>query len=232
MSLARDARLWLRAHRHGLLSTHSRAVEGYPFGSIVPYVLDHDACPVLLISRLAEHTKNLEGDARASLLINESGADVQAQARVTLLGQAERIDNPEAIEERYQRYFPATRGYRAQLDFEIWRIAPVTLRAIAGCAKVHWLSREAYAPPPHTLADDEAGIVEHMNNDHAQTLRDYCRLRNHPGVKAAEMIGADCDGFDLNADGQYLRFDFDEPVINAEEFRAALIALANKARAA
>mgnify|MGYP003348909748 FL=1 len=79
MSIARDARLWLRAHRHGLLSTHSRAVEGYPFGSVVPYVLDHDACPVLLISRLAEHTKNLEGDARVSLLINESGADVQAQ---------------------------------------------------------------------------------------------------------------------------------------------------------
>ena len=57
MSLACDARLWLRAHRYGLLSTHSRAVAGYPFGSVVLYVLDHDACPVLLISRLAEHTK-------------------------------------------------------------------------------------------------------------------------------------------------------------------------------
>jgi putative heme iron utilization protein len=234
MSIARDARLWLRAHRHGLLSTHSRAVEGYPFGSVVPYVLDHDACPVLLISRLAEHTKNLEGDARVSLLINESGADVQAQARVTLLGRAERIDNPQAIEERYQRYFPATRGYRAQLDFEIWRIAPVTLRVIAGFAKVHWLSREAYAPPPGALllADDEAGILEHMNSDHAHTLRDYCRLRDLRDVKAAEMIGADCDGFDLNADGQYLRFDFDEPVVSAEALRTAMIALAQKARAA
>lgn len=233
MSLARDARLWLRAHRHGLLSTHSRAVEGYPFGSVAPYVLDHDACPVLLISRLAEHTKNLEGDARTSLLINESGADVQAQARVTLLGRAERIDNPEAIEARYQRYFPATRGFRAQLDFEIWRIVPVTLRAIAGFAKVHWLSREAYAPPAGALAlaDDEADILDHMNSDHAQTLRDYCRLRNLPEVKAAEMIGADCDGFDLNADGKYLRFDFDEPVTDAGTLRAALIALAHKARA-
>ena len=56
----------LRAHRYGLLSTHSRAVAGYPFGSVVPYVLDHDACPVPLISRLAEHTKNLAGDARVS----------------------------------------------------------------------------------------------------------------------------------------------------------------------
>ena len=232
MSLARDARLWLRAHRHGLLATHSLAVAGYPFGSIVPYVLDHDACPILLISRLAEHTKNLAGDARTSLLIHEAGENVQAQARVTLLGQAQRIDNPEAIEPRYERYFPATRGYRAQLDFEIWRITPVTVRAIADFAKVHWVSREAYAPPPNSLADNEASIVEHMNTDHAHTLLDYCRLQDLPVVKATEMIGIDCDGFDLNADGKYLRFNFDEPVTSAETARAALIALAQKARVA
>lgn len=232
MSLARDARRWLRAHRHGLLSTHSRAVEGYPFGSVVPYMLDHEAYPVLLISSLAEHTKNIGGDSRVSLLIHEAGEDVQAQARVTLLGKAERIDNPEAIEPRYQRYFPATRGYRSELDFEFWRILPVTLRAITGFAKVHWVSREAYAPPLNTLANDEAGILEHMNTDHAHTLLDYCRLRNMPGAEAATMIGIDCDGFDLNADGKFLRFEFDgdAPVTGADAVRAALIALAQKAK--
>ena len=233
MSLARDARCRLRAHRNGLLSTHSRAVEGYPFGSIVPYVLDHEACPVLLISRLAEHTKNLVGDARVSLLINEADkidGDVQAQARVTLVGQAQRIENPETIEPRYERYFPVTRGYRTQLDFEFWRIVPVTLRAIAGFAKVHWVSREAYAPPQNTLAADEPGILEHMNTDHAHTLRDYCRLQDRGNAKAATMIGIDCDGFDLNADGKLLRFDFDAPLTGADAVRAALIALAQKAR--
>ncbi len=237
MSLARDARLWLRAHRHGLLSTHSRAVEGYPFGSVVPYVLDHDACPVLLISRLAEHTKNLAGDARVSLLIHEAAenvGDVQAQARVTLIGQAERIENPQTIEPRYERYFPDTRGYRTQLDFEFWRVNPVTLRAIAGFAKVHWISREAYAPPPAAmaLAEDEARFLEHMNTDHAHTMRDYCRLQNKSDVTSAEMIGVDCDGFDLRADKKTLRFNFDEPVTSAAALREALIALAQKARAA
>ena len=230
MSLARDARRWLRAHRHGLLSTHSRAVEGYPFGSIVPYVLDHEARPVLLISRLAEHTKNLAGDARVSLLVNEAGEDVQAQARVTLLGKAKRVENPEAIEPRYERHFPATRGYRADLDFEFWRIVPVTLRAIAGFAKVHWVSREAYAPPPNSLARDETGILEHMNSDHAHTLIDYCRLQNITEAKNVCMIGIDCDGFDVNADGRIVRFDFEAPVASAEAVRAALIALAQKAR--
>lgn len=234
MSLARDARLWLRAYRHGLLSTHSRAVEGYPFGSVVPYVLDHDACPVLLISRLAEHTKNLAGDARVSLLINEVDkidGDVQAQARVTLIGQAQLIENAETIEPRYERYFPATRGYRTQLDFEFWRIVPVTLRAIAGFAKVHWLSREAYTPPPNTLADDEPGILAHMNADHAHTLLDFCRMQGFPNVAAATMIGIDCDGFDLIVDGKTIRLDFEEPVPDASAVRATLIALAQKARA-
>lgn len=234
MSLAQDARRWLRAHRYGLLSTHSRAVEGYPFGSVVPYVLDHDACPVMLISRLAEHTKNLAADARVSLLIHAAGdsaqADVQAQARVTLLGKAERVADPLTIEPRYGRYFPATQGYRTQLDFEFWRIVPVTLRAIAGFAQVHWISREAYAPPAHTLAADEPGILEHMNTDHAHTLIDYCRVQGKINVAAATMIGIDCDGFDVHAEGKVLRFDFGSPVCDATAVRAALVALAKQAR--
>ncbi len=229
MSLARDARRWLRTHRHGLLSTHSLALAGYPFGSVVPYVLDHDACPVLLISRLAEHTKNLGSDARASLLIHDAGDDVQAQARVTLMGRAERIAEPQAMEPRYERYFPATRGYRTGLDFEFWRIVPVTLRAIAGFAKVHWVSREAYAPPPNTLAESESGILDHMNADHAHTLLDYCRRQGAYNVEAATMIGIDCDGFDLNADGKIIRCEFEAPVSSAEAAHAALRALAKKA---
>jgi len=230
VSLARDARLWLRAHRYGLLSTHSTAVAGYPFGSVVPYVLDHDGCPVLLISRLAEHTKNLAADPHTSLLIHEPGPNVQAQARVTLIGKAERVPAPDTIEARYTRYFPETAGYRTQLDFEFWRIVPVTLRAIAGFAKVHWLSREAYAPPPNTLASEEADIIEHMNTDHAHTLHGYCRLQGMAASQEASMTGLDCDGFDVNADGTPLRFTFDEPVTNAHTARAALVALADKAR--
>jgi putative heme iron utilization protein len=229
LSLARDARRWLRAHRYGLLSAHSRAVEGYPFGSIAHYVLDHEACPVMLISRLAEHTKNLGADPRASLLIHDSTDDVQAQARVTLVGKAERIENTQTIEPRYERYFPAMRGYRTGLDFEFWRIVPVTLRAIAGFAKVHWVSREAYVPPPNTLAEDEPGILEHMNADHVQSLRNYCRLQNVGDIETAAMIGIDCDGFDLNADGKMLRVDFDQPVTHAGAVRDALMALVQKA---
>jgi heme iron utilization protein len=69
-----------------------------------------------------------------------------------------------------------------------------------------------------------------MNTDHAHTLRDYCRLQNLNDVASAEMIGIDCDGFDVNADKKTLRFNFDEPVTSATTIREALIALAQKAR--
>ncbi len=232
MSLARDARRWLRAHQHGLLSTHSQAVGGFPFGSIIPYVMDHEACPVMLVSRLAEHTKNMSADTRVSLLVHESGADVQAAARVTLIGNAARVDDPDSIEPRYQRYFPATSGYRQGLDFDYWRIVPVTLRAIAGFAKVHWLSREAYAPTATALHESESDILAHMNADHAETLRLYCRFGHACDPAHAQMIGVDCDGFDVRADEKVLRFDFDDTVTDARQVRAALVALAAQARAA
>lgn len=230
MSLARDARRWLRACRHGLLSTHSQAVRGYPFGSVIPYVLDHEACPVILVSRLAEHTRNMTADPRVSLLAQTDGANVQAAARVTLLGRAERMVECSAIARRYQRYFPDTRDYHEQLDFEYWRIVPVTLRVIAGFAKAHWLSREAYAPLPHALPASEPDILAHMNTNHAETLRLYCRSSGMLEVADVEMVGVDCDGFDLRADGAWLRFDFDDIVNDAPQARAALMALAERAR--
>ena len=95
---------------------------------------------------------------------------------------------------------------------------------------MHWVSREAYAPPPNALADDEPGILEHMNTDHAHTMADYCRLQNITPKENPIMVGIDSDGFDLNVDGKLVRFDFDAPVTDATAVRAALVALAHQAR--
>ncbi|HEV2007255.1 MAG TPA: pyridoxamine 5'-phosphate oxidase family protein, partial [Burkholderiales bacterium] len=88
------ARRYLRSRRSGVLATISVKLDGYPFGSVVPFVLDHAACPVILISRLAEHTKNIGADPRVSLLVHDLTDDSQGAARVTLVGNAERISTP------------------------------------------------------------------------------------------------------------------------------------------
>lgn len=230
MSLAREARRHLRAHSSGVLSTLSRALDGYPYGSVVPYALDAEACPVLLASRLAEHTKNFLSDPRASLLVHDPGADVQAEARVTLLGRVVPLARAGAAPSRYLRYHPRARDYLG-LDFDFYRIEPVTLRVVAGFGKVHWISREAYAPQGAALAAREDDILAHMNSDHAQTLREYCRFHHGRDATDAVMVGVDCDGFDVRAGDGLLRFDFERTVTDADAARAELVKMARKARA-
>ena len=89
MSAAREARQLLRAHRYGALSTLSKKFDGHPFGSISPYLTDHDGSLLILISTLAEHTKNIQDDPRVSLIThNQDDPHIQAQGRVTVVGEA------------------------------------------------------------------------------------------------------------------------------------------------
>jgi len=104
MTEGTEARLYLRRHRAGVLSTLSKRLGGYPFGSITPFVLDAAARPVVLVSRLAEHTKNMEADPRASLFVHDAAPDVQTGARLTLVGDAERVADADLIRARYLRY--------------------------------------------------------------------------------------------------------------------------------
>ena len=230
MNLARQARCLLREGHHAVLSTLSQALPGYPFGSVVPYVLDGEARPVVLLSRLAEHTRNISVDPRVSLIVMAAGADLQASARVTYLGRALPVEQPEAVERRYLRFFPAARDYRGQLDFEFFRIEPVSVRMIAGFAQAHWVSREAYAPPTCELAANEEPIIARLNGECADALRVLARgagARETP----TELIGLDCDGFDLRAGEACRRFAFEHCVTSEGEARSAIARMADAARA-
>ncbi|MEK1912712.1 MAG: pyridoxamine 5'-phosphate oxidase family protein, partial [Pseudomonas chlororaphis] len=107
---AKHARELLLKEYRGVLSTHSKAMPGFPFGSVVPYCLDEQGRPLILISRIAQHTHNLQKDPKCSLLVGEREAeDVQAVGRLTYLAEAEKLEDAAAIEaaaERYYRYFP------------------------------------------------------------------------------------------------------------------------------
>lgn len=233
MSLGSVARQHFRAHHSGMLSTISRALEGYPFGSVTPFVLDAQACPVILVSRLAEHTKNINADSRVSLLVqahSDAVRSLQAEARVTLMGKASAVMQAGDICGRYLRYFPEARDY-LELDFDFYRIEPVTLRVVAGFGKIHWISREAYFPPGNTLAEHENELIAHFNHDYAQLLRDCCRMHLGRAVQAATLIGIDCDGFDVSAEADILRFEFNSLVTDALQAQEAFIETAEKARA-
>ena len=230
MNSSREARQMLRAHGYGALSTLSRKFDGHPFGSITPYLVNHDGSLLILISTLAEHTKNIQHDPRVSLITHDqNNPHIQTQGRVTVIGTAQIIADKEQTGARYLRYFPEAENYFAMHDFSFYRITPLALRYIGGFGKIHWIDAQNYLVPRYTLIGQEADVIAHMNADHHDTMRRYCQRFHQVEPLNVEMLGIDCDGFDVRADGNVLRFDFAEPVLDAQQARAVLVEMARQA---
>ncbi|HLD64461.1 MAG TPA: DUF2470 domain-containing protein, partial [Pseudomonas sp.] len=195
----KHARELLLKEYRGVLSTQSKAMPGYPFGSVVPYCLDGRGWPLILISRIAQHTHNLQLEPKCSLLVGERGAeDVQAAGRLTLLAQARQVTDATAIEaaaERYYRFFPAAEDYHRAHDFDFWVLEPVRGRYIGGFGAIHWLDDLALANP--FAGEVEAGMVAHMNADHGTAIAHYVELAGLPATVPAQLAGIDREGFHL-----------------------------------
>jgi heme iron utilization protein len=225
-----DARRLLRQFRAGVLSTHSEKVPGYPYGAALPFCTDAQGRVVVLISHLAEHTRNVELDPRVSFTVSPMSPDLQTAARATLLGKLSPVED-EAIAARYLRFFPEGRDYLAIGGFRFWILEPLQVRLIAGFGSLHWIDGASLLAGVRPLAGAETGIIEHMNADHRPALLDYCRHVHGLRTASAEMAGIDCDGFDVRADDRLLRFDFDGEIDDAGAARERLVALARAARA-
>jgi putative heme iron utilization protein len=231
MTIAKEARNLMRARNVGVLSTISVEVEGYPFGSVTPYAVDRGGEPILLISAIAQHTRNVARDPRVSLTILEGGArDPLASSRLTVLADAHAIGGPdEQTRGLYLSHFPQSASYFDFHDFSLYRLEVRRARFIGGFGSIHWVGAEALRLA-NPLWDAEAAILEHMNADHAPALADYCRafLGGEPG--RVTMSGIDAEGFDMLVDGLHERIAFDEPIATPEDARAALVALVRRAR--
>ena len=224
----KHARELLLKEYRGVLSTHSKAMPGFPFGSVVPYCLDADGYPLILISRIAQHTHNLKQDGKCSLLVGERGAeDVQAVGRLTLLAEARQLDDEAQIAaaaQRYYGYFPDSRGYHQAHDFDFWRLEPVRWRYIGGFGAIHWLDQVALANP--FAGDSEVSMLEHMNSDHASAIAHYVELAGLPSHAPAELVGLDSEGFHLRIGQSLYWLAFPTSCNSPLEVRQALVALA------
>lgn len=225
-----EARRFTRGQTSGVLSTLSKRLDGFPFGSVSPFILDHAGRPVILISEIAEHTKNIDADPRVSLIVQPYSPDMQTTGRVTVIGRAERLLDKDSLGPRYLRYFPQAEAYFGMHDFHFYRIEPVKIRWIGGFGRIFWVDPEAYLCAAGSLAEAEEAILAHMNADHADNLRAYCRHVHRLEVDHASMLGIDPDGFDVRADDALLRFDLPAPARDAQAARAALVALAQQCR--
>lgn len=203
------ARQLLRAHRYGALSTLSKKFDGHPFGSITPYLVDHDGSLLILISALAEHTKNIVHDPRVSLIShNQEDAHIQTQGRLTVVGTAALEKERELAGKRYLRYFPEAQTYYDMPDFQFYRIVPLALRYIGGFGDIHWVKADRYQVPPNTLAAEEDALLVHINAKR--------------GKSQGLLVGIDCDGYDLRLSEHTVRHDFPSPAQDAAQVLALL----------
>ncbi len=237
-SHAVSTRTMLAHAEQGVLSTLDRDT-GHPYGSVVEIGAGPDGDPVLLLSDLAEHTKNFRADARASLCVTDptAGPRPLALQRATLVGEITRMDEPGAWRERYLEAHPSAHNYVDFDDFAFWRLEVARVRYIGGFGRMSWLDAPDFRDAdPDLLADSAVGVIEHMNDDHADALVDYAAgLAGIDDARAAKMVGIDHLGFDMEvetSDGlTRTRIAFDPPIDNPGQVRHRMVDLVQEARA-
>ena len=226
------ARHLIRGRGHAALGT---SLAGRPYVSLVATACASDATPLLLLSDLAQHTKNLIADPSVSLLFEDvSGhADPLAGPRLTLLGRAERCDDLRAAA-RFAARHPASASYAGFADFHLYRVVVDRGHLVAGFGRIAWIEAAElrFAGDASALAIAEPEIVGHMNNDHAEAIELYARHLLGPQTTGWQMTGIDPEGLDLRCGGETARLDFAAPVLSPAAARQTLVDLAQSARRA
>ena len=214
---------------------------GDPWASLVTYGLLGGA-PVLCVSNLAEHGRNLAADPRASLAIvaPDAPADPLAAARVTLAGVVER---PSAAEHQAARQahldaVASARYYIDYSDFSLWILRVRRVRWVGGYGRMDSATADDYAAAsPDPIRPAAAGAVTHLNEDHADALLAMTRaFGGFPDATVARCTGADRYGLDLHVDtprGQAVtRVGYPQPLDGIGELRSATVELTRRARSA
>ncbi|MDH6263989.1 DUF2470 domain-containing protein [Bradyrhizobium sp. BR13661] len=228
------AKSLLRRSRQGALAT-LMAGSGDPYCSLVNLASHPDGSPILLISRLAVHTKNILADSRVSLMLDERAAgDPLEGARIMLSGRAEQAeDDKDLLQRRYLNAHPSAEAFVSFKDFSFFRIRPTGTHLVAGFGRIVDLKPEQFltdlAGADELLAAEE-GAVEHMNADHRGAMGLYATRLLGAAEGDWRCTGCDPEGLDMQ-DGQIaLRLDFPERVTNGTALRKILVRLVDQAR--
>ena len=174
------------------LATHSTTLDGFPFASAVPFITDAHHRPIMLISALAEHSRNLLANPRASLMI-AMALGAGEMARVSLVGEVHPVEAAPHLIARYLRYHPHAERFLQLGDFRFHRFEPVRVLTVGGFAKASWLEGSRLTEVPVISLSDEADLLAR----YAQEGRQDCLLR-----------GIDAFGADASLDGKPVRIRF------------------------
>lgn len=227
-----SARALLRSARRAALSTLDHA-SGQPYVSLVAVASDRDGAPLLLVSDLARHTRNLKVDPRVALLLADVGAgDPLAHPRVTVLGAVTPIDKAGRAD-RWLARQPDSEGYFGFDDFNMLRLEPDGAHLVAGFGRIvdiAWAELRTPIEDAEALFEAEAGVVEHMNDDHSDATRLYATALFGAPDGDWRFEGCDPLGCEIALAGEARYLPFPEPARSSGDVRKALVALVGEAR--
>ncbi len=232
---SRAVKSLLRRSRQGALAT-LMAGSGDPYCSLVNVASHPDGSPILLISRLALHTKNLLADSRVSLMLDERvEGDPLEGSRIMLSGRAEEaVSDRDTVRQRYLNAHPTAEVFVDFKDFSFFRIRPTGTHLVAGFGRILDLKPEQFLTDisdAGALLEAGQGAVEHMNSDHREALGLYAARLLEAGAADWRCSGIDPEGIDLQAANKTLRLEFPERVTTPGELRKMLVRLVEQARA-
>lgn len=231
------ARSLLRRSRQGALATLMTG-NGDPYCSLVNVASHPDGSPILLISRLALHTRNILGDSRVSLMLDERAeGDPLEGSRIMLAGHAEEVsgDDQTILRRRYLSAHPSAEAFVDFKDFSFFRIRPSGAHLVAGFGRIVDLSAAEFLTDisdARALLEAEQGAIDHMNADHREATNLYATRLLGAGPADWRCTGCDPDGIDLQAGTKTLRLDFPRRIVTPAALRQMLKELADQARAA
>lgn len=226
-----ESKRLLRSIRTATLATLTP--EGAPFATLTAIATDHDGTPILLLSRLAHHTRFLERDGRCSLLLPQGGrGDPMAHPRLTLVAMAARTQSPSA-RARFLARNPKAQLYADFPDFSFWRAEIEAVHLNGGFARAADFGPAALLTDiggAESLIAAEAEIIAHMNADHADALALYAEKLAGAKPGKWQASGIDPEGLDLICGDETARVAFSQSIATPGESRAVLVDLAKRAR--
>jgi hypothetical protein len=195
--------------------------EGWPFASLVLATVDHDATPLLLMSDLSEHAKNIKRERKVSLLFDGTAGleDPLTGPRVTVLGVAEVADEAR-IRQRFLSRHPAAGLYAGFGDFHLYRVRVTRAHLVAGFGRIHWIeSGELVLAPESDFAAAESAALAELNE--APALHAALQAGGLDG-EGWRITGLDPEGLDFRRAGSIARSNFETPLPTIEAVRAAV----------
>ena len=221
-----------REARSGALATLMNG-SGDPYCSLVNVATAANGAPLLLLSRLAVHTKNILADLRVSLMLDErKHGDPLEGARVMLNGTAS-VTNDEAARRRYLARHPSAEMFAGFADFAIYEIKLKSAHLVAGFGRIVDLAPADVLTDlagAEALVDAEPDILAHMNSDHADTCRLYATKLLGAQDGAWRCVGCDPEGLELQLERIALRLPFPQRINSPALLRQTLKQMADQAR--